>query len=128
MSEPNNIVIVGAGGLGREVLATITARNQVRKEWNVLGFLDSDRNLAGSEIGGVPVLGGDDWGKKNPDDSICFVCAVGNPRIRCQIVEKFSAMGCQFASVLHPDVQVPDSVRVGVGTVIMAGTRFTTDA
>jgi sugar O-acyltransferase (sialic acid O-acetyltransferase NeuD family) len=128
MNDFKKIVIVGAGGLGREVLATVRACNAVEKEWNVLGFLDSDQNLARTEVGGVPVLGGDDWCRKNSDESVRFICAIGNPHARSKTVEKLLAMNCEFASVLHPNVQVPESVKVGVGIVIMAGTQFTTDA
>jgi len=128
MNELKKIVIVGAGGLGREVLATLRACNERQKEWNVLGFLDSDQNLARTEIGGVRVLGGDEWCRMNNDASVRFICAIGNPSARSTTVEKLLAMNCQFTSVFHPSVRVPESVRVGVGTVIMAGTQFTTDA
>jgi sugar O-acyltransferase (sialic acid O-acetyltransferase NeuD family) len=128
MTGLKDVVIVGAGGLGREVLAALNACNMVRKEWNVRGFLDSNRNLAGSEVGGVPVLGGDEWCDQNSQDSLWFVCAIGDPRLRCQVAESLSAKGCRFASVVHPDVHIPDSVRIGAGSVVMAGTRFTTDA
>jgi len=128
MNELKKIVIVGAGGLGREVLATARANDAVQKKWNILGFLDSDQSLAGTEVGGVPILGDDDWCRSNNDKSVRFVCAIGNPKVRSKAVEKLLAMNCQFASVLHPNVRVPDSVHVGVGSVIMAGTQFTTDA
>lgn len=128
MNATTKIVIVGAGGLGREILAILKAANAVRHHWDVLGFLDADPKLTGSEIGAIPVLGQDDWCEKQNDDSIRYVCAIGSPRGRKRIVEKFLAMNCQFVSVLHPEVQVPETVRIGKGTVIMAGTRFTTDA
>jgi sugar O-acyltransferase (sialic acid O-acetyltransferase NeuD family) len=127
VSNLKDIVIVGAGGLGREVLAVIATCNAARKEWNVLGFLDSDRNLVGSKFGGVPVFGDDDWIHSNSVDSVWFVCAIGNPKIRSQIVERFSVRDCKFASIVHPDVRIPHSVRIGAGTVVMAGTQFTTD-
>jgi sugar O-acyltransferase (sialic acid O-acetyltransferase NeuD family) len=128
MSGLKDIVVVGAGGLGRETIAAIEACNMTRKEWNVLGFLDSNRNLAEMEVGGVPVLGSDEWCRENSRESIWFVCAIGDPKVRCRIAKKFSAMGCKFASILHPDVRIPRSVRIGAGTVVMAGTQFTTDA
>jgi sugar O-acyltransferase (sialic acid O-acetyltransferase NeuD family) len=128
MSDLKDIVIVGAGGLGREIVAVIEACNTTRKEWNVLGFLDSNRNLAGTEVGGVPVLGSDEWCRENAREGVSFVCAIGDPKIRCQIAKKFSAMGCGFVSIVHPDVRIPCSVQIGAGTVVMAGTQFTTDA
>lgn len=118
-----DIVIVGAGGLGREVLAAIEACNSAQKEWNVVGFLDSDRNLIGSEVRGLPVLGNDEC----LNHSVWFVCAIGDPRIRFRIAERFSGEGRRFASIVHPDVRVPHSVRLGGGTIVMAGTQFTTD-
>ncbi len=127
MSELKDIVIVGAGGLGREVLAAIADCNAAREEWNVVGFLDSDSNLAGSRLHGVPVLGSDEWCQHNSHESLWFLCAIGEPRVRSKVVEKFTAMGCRFASVVHPSVRIPSSVHVSAGTVVMAGTQFTTD-
>jgi sugar O-acyltransferase (sialic acid O-acetyltransferase NeuD family) len=127
MSNLKDIAIIGAGGLGREVLAAIVACNDAKKEWNVIGFLDSNRSLIGSEVAGVPILGGDDWLSKNSDNAVWFVCAVGDSRARLRITQKLSAQGCKFATIVHPDVRIPPSVQIGAGTVIMAGTRFTTD-
>jgi len=77
MGDCKSIVIVGAGGLGREVLATIEASNAAGGEWNVVGFLDSNRNLVGSELAGVRILGDDEWCARNRDDSLRFICAIG---------------------------------------------------
>jgi sugar O-acyltransferase (sialic acid O-acetyltransferase NeuD family) len=127
MSNLKDIAIIGAGGLGREVLAAIAACNDAQKEWNVVGFLDSNPTLVGSEVGGVPVLGSDDWQPRNSDDSLWLVCAVGDPKARFRIAEKLSAQGRKFARIIHPDVRIPSSVQVGAGSVVMAGTRFTAD-
>jgi|ERR1051326_4089087 sugar O-acyltransferase (sialic acid O-acetyltransferase NeuD family) len=127
MTELTRIVIVGAGGLGREVLATLRVANAARKQANVLGFLDSTPGLFGTEVSGIPVLGDDTWCRNNSDSSLRFICAIGDPKIRYQVVNKLSAMNCKFASVVHPDVRIPNSVKIGDGTVIMAGTQFTTD-
>jgi len=128
MDDVKKIVIIGAGGLGREVLATLRACNEARREWDVLGFLDPDPKFTGSKVGGIPVHGGDGWCTTNSDPSVRYVCAIGNPRMRSRVVEKLSEMNCKFAAVVHPQVQVPESVQIGVGTVVMAGTQFTTDA
>lgn len=128
MDQLKKIVIIGAGGLGREVLATLRACNAAWKEWDVLGFLDSDPKLAGSKVGGVPVLGGDDWCHRDKDGSVHYVCAIGNPKVRSRVVEKLSGTRGKFATIVHPEVRVPESVEIGAGTVVMAGTRFTSDA
>src|SRR5512142_2085444 len=112
MSEPTRIVIAGAGGLGREVLATLRACNEVRERWNILGFLDSNPELTGKNIAGVAVLGGDDWLRQNWDESFRVICAIGNCVIRQRAVERFAGFGCKFGAVVHPDVNVPESVRI----------------
>jgi sugar O-acyltransferase (sialic acid O-acetyltransferase NeuD family) len=128
MSELTRLVIAGAGGLGREILATAKACDAARERYNVLGFLDPDPGLAGVRVGGIPVVGDDDWCRSNLDVSLKFICAIGDPRSRRNLVAKLSAMNCAFASIVHPDVGIPDSVQLGVDTVVMAGTRFTADA
>ena len=50
---------------------------------------------------------------------------LGDPKTRFRIAEKFSVAGVKFASIVHPDVRVPSSVRIGAGTIVMAGTQFT---
>src|SRR5438874_12184492 len=122
MSDLKDIVIVGAGGLGREIVSVLAACNTARKEWNLLGFLDSKCGLVGSEVSGLPVLGSDDWCQKHSHQSVWVVCGIGDPKIRHKIAEKFSAIGCKFASVVHPDVRIPHSIRIDAGTVVMAGT------
>jgi sugar O-acyltransferase (sialic acid O-acetyltransferase NeuD family) len=128
MNQLTKIVVVGGGGLGREVLALLRACNGASKRWEIMGFLDADQTLTGKQINGTLVLGQDSWCEANRDESLRFVGAVGNPRLRSRIVERLTAMSCKFASVIHPDVRIPDSVHIGVGSVIMAGTYFTTDA
>ncbi|HEX3320315.1 MAG TPA: acetyltransferase [Terriglobales bacterium] len=128
MNQIAKLVIVGAGGLGREVLAMVRACNLVSPEAEVLGFLDSNPSLAGTQIAGVPVLGSDDWCKANKTENLRYVCAIGNPMARSIVTCKLLDMGCQFSTIVHPGVHLPDSVRCGVGTVIMAGTEFTTDS
>ncbi len=128
MNETTNLVIVGAGGLGREVLAMVRACNEAGRVWEVLGFLDSDPALVGKQVGELSVLGDDDWYRRNQDASLRVVCAIGDPGARAKAVEKLQAMNAKFVSVIHPSVCVPESIEIGAGSVIMAGTRFTSDA
>lgn len=45
-----NLIIIGAGGCGRELLQWVKDINKVKKLWNIKGFLDDDLNaLSGKE-------------------------------------------------------------------------------
>ena len=101
MNQTAKLVIVGAGGLGREVLATARACNTVQNRWEILGFLDSNRSLPGSEVGGVPVLGDDGWCAANRDDNCRYVCAIGRPDVRAAVVRKLAGMNCRFATPIR---------------------------
>ncbi len=38
------IIIVGAGGFGREVFWLINEINSYNYEWSIIGFIDDDKN------------------------------------------------------------------------------------
>lgn len=114
-----SIVIVGFGGFGREV-------NWLAKECGraVIGFLD-DKVPPGKK-GNYTILGGLDVWSDYPDAE--FVVAIGNPRVRKEIVEKLTSQGVtDFATLIHPSVKMDESVDVGKGTLICAGSIATVD-
>ena len=55
------------------------------------------------------------------------VCAVGNAKVRRQIIEKLSNSGVRFATIVDPSVILSKSVSIGEGTIICAGTIATVD-
>ena len=48
-----NIVIIGAGDLGKEIVWLIEDINKVKPTYVILGFLDDDTNKTGNARGGV---------------------------------------------------------------------------
>ena len=53
-----DIFIIGAGGVGKEVAFIIEQVNIKTHKWNILGIVDDDKSLWGTEINGYKVLGG----------------------------------------------------------------------
>jgi hypothetical protein len=49
------LIIVGAGGLGREVAWLVEDINRNTPQWDLLGFVDD--GVSGSTVEGYPVLG-----------------------------------------------------------------------
>ena len=60
-SLPRRVVLVGAGALGRDSMSVFHALQVSDPGWRVVGFVDDREELWGTEILGVPVLGGRDW-------------------------------------------------------------------
>lgn len=119
--KKRDLVIVGAGGFGREVMWLAHDIG----DYNLLGFVD-DSLAVGTKVAGVEVLGGvADCAKWNKAE---FVVAVGGPRTRRLIVNKLEALGVnQFATLIHPSVKMSESVEIGQGSMICAGTIITVD-
>jgi len=119
------IVIAGAGGFGREVLSLIRNINQVAPTFDVLGFVD-DGVEQGTKIHELQVLGGIIDAEKLGAKGV--VVAVGNTRMREKIISRVPA-NMLFPNIIHPLAIFQDTerIRIGQGTIICAGSIFTTD-
>ena len=120
-----DIVIIGAGGFGREVAWLIERINNESPTWKIKGFIDDNEQLWGKQEDNYKVLGGTDYLKKCGE--IYAVCAVGSASVRKRIVSKFQNSKVKFATVIDPSVIISDRVQIGEGTIICAGTIITVD-
>lgn len=119
-------MIVGGGGLGREVHELIEDINDEAPRFNVLGWLDSNLALHGSAIHGLPVLGDLRWLSQRPDVGV--VVGIGAPHIRRRVVQAIQAQGPNsFPTLIHPTARIGRRVSIGEGTVICANVTTTTD-
>lgn len=117
MSLP--IIVLGAGGHARVLIDALLAASAP-----VAGVVDPDPALSGTSVLGVPVLGGDAAVGNYAPSEIRLVNGVGSvglPALRQKLYERFSALGYQFASVIHPSAVVARDVELAAGVQIMAG-------
>ena len=110
------ILIVGAGGFGRELLQWIKDINAEKPTWDIGGFLDDNlQALDGVEID-YPVVGTiSDW---QPKDDEVFALAMGKPQLKRMVVEKLKSRGAHFAAVIHPTALVSPFAHYGEGLVM----------
>lgn len=120
------IAIVGAGGLGREVLSLVRNANEYQPRFDVVGFVD-DNIPKGTPVNGIPVIGKLD--DIDPREVSGLVFAVGNSKVRKSLVERVENKSFNFPVILHPSVilQDHDRINIGRGSIIAAGTVITTD-
>lgn len=107
----SGILIVGAGGHAKVVIATLRAA-----EIAVAGVLDDRAESWGRSVLGCPVLGGLSRLEGSADRA---VLAIGSNAARRDIAARFP--NTSWASAIHPAATVHESVKVGPGTVIFAG-------
>ncbi len=120
-----NLIIFGASGFGREVAWLVERINKVIPTWNLLGFLDDNEAIHGTEINGYRVLGGTAAVADYPE--AFFVCAVGSPKVREKIIGNMKTVNpdVRFATVIDPSVEMSDLVTIGEGTIVCAHTIIT---
>jgi sugar O-acyltransferase (sialic acid O-acetyltransferase NeuD family) len=122
------LVIVGAGGFAREVLALVRAisRAGAGDAWRVLAFLGRDGDPLGRELDGIPVV--DALSPAAPASRPVGVSGIGYPQGRRAEVEARAADVSSWATLIHPGVGFdPERVRIGAGCVVLEGSSFTTD-
>lgn len=122
-----DVVIVGAGGLGREISEWIEDLNEIVPTLRVLGFLDDNVAKHGSICHEVPILGGVDWLTARVS-TVAPIIGVGSPPAKRRVIERLRALGATvFPSVVHPNAVVGRFVQIGEGAVICPGAIVTTD-
>lgn len=116
------VVIVGAGGFGREVIEIFKERNKSQKTWEILGFIVEKEylsSLSSASINKFPVLGDFDWFDNNKD--VGCVIAIGDPKARKRIAGILDEKGITFYNAIHPSAIISDFVHMGRDVVICAG-------
>ena len=120
-----DIVIIGAGGVGREVVWIIEQINMKEDTWNIVGFIDDNEKIWGTEMNGYKVIGGlsclDEFEIK-PE----VIVAIANYNVKKIIVEKLEGK-LKFATVVHPDVYLNRTIKIGKGSIIYPAVIMTTN-
>jgi sugar O-acyltransferase (sialic acid O-acetyltransferase NeuD family) len=126
-----DLVIVGAGGFGRETVDVVDAVNAAAGDpvWRLLGVIDdapSPENLERLARRVIPYVG-------TTDDLLSsgikprFLIGIGSPAVRRMLADRLEDAGLVAATVIHPAATMGSDVSVGAGTVICAGARVTTN-
>lgn len=117
-----DIVIIGAGGFGREVAWLIGDINKKNPEWNIVGFVDDTESFKGTVINGYRVVGNTSWLK---EQNLFVVNAIGDSIGRKKVMEKLDGSKNQYPVLIHPSVICSESVKIGEGSIICAGNIIT---
>ena len=126
-----NLIIIGAGGHGREVYFYTQDLVPEMPELRVMGFVDEHR--ARGHWSGTEVLGNfeelRELLRNNVDDSYGYITAVGNNQVRREVVEKLirlRALNLSAWKLIHPRACVGRDVSIGAGTCLAPGSIVTT--
>ena len=119
------IIIVGAGGFGREVKMLIDQINENKVVYEFIGYYD-DNIPKGSIVNGFRVLGTVNE-LYSIEYSLEVVISIANPLIKKKIYEILNSNdNLNFPSLIHPNVLIgKDQVVIGYGCIICASNIIT---
>lgn len=119
------IVIIGAGGFGREMLSWLKEFEESDR-YELIGFLDKDRRALDNYNIDYPILS--DPETYEPKANELFVCAVGNPKVKLLLCRDLKSRGGEFLKFIHPTAVVGSEASIGEGTVLCPGAVVTSNA
>lgn len=132
--DVGRLVIVGAGGQGREIVDIVRAINAVRPTWDLLGFvadgggdLPELGELGLSLLGTIDLLVDRDSYHPAHEDLRHFVIGIGLSSARRSIDAKLAAAGLSPATLVDPSATVGSCCEIGAGVLIPPGARVTTN-
>jgi sugar O-acyltransferase (sialic acid O-acetyltransferase NeuD family) len=110
------IVLVGAGGLGREVLNYVLDAIRPSPHMRVKGFLDDNLSALSPYRCEFPILGSVlDYPIQSQDR---FVMTIGDSVTRAELIRKLQARGARFITIIHPTAYVAANATVGDGCIV----------
>ncbi|RBY74810.1 acetyltransferase [Blastococcus sp. TF02-09] len=132
MTAPTPLVVIGAGGFGREALDVVEAVNagDSRPRFDVRGVLDdapSEVNLSRLASRGVPYLGTIAEALAGRLYGGSYVLGVGNPAVRAKLDDLFTAAGLESPPLAHPAAGIGSNTSIGYGSVVCAGVQVSTN-
>ena len=115
------VIGLGAGGHARVVIEIL----KTDSHYELCGLLDPDQRLHGTNVLGVPVLGGDGLLPTLKQEGIShFFVGLGgskDTRPRRRLFELALARGLKPVDAIHPRATISPSAVIGAGVTVMPG-------
>lgn len=107
------VIILGAGGHAKVIIDILQLQGT-----QVVGLLDDDERLWGTQVLGLPVMGG--INQLSEFESMPLICAIGANAIRKAVVDKLAVPAERWVNAIHPSAIVARSAHLGHGVVVAA--------
>lgn len=120
-----DLIIVGAGGLGREVYSWLNQEITEKKDYKIRGFIDDNiYSLEGFEYP-VKVIG--TIADYRPETDERLVLSILDPSDKRRITGLLSQKEAKFYKLIHPTAIIGTNVELGEGCVVCPNCILTSD-
>jgi sugar O-acyltransferase (sialic acid O-acetyltransferase NeuD family) len=120
-----NLLIIGAGGFGREMFAAAREAVGCGETFRIKGFLDGNRSALDGFSGYPDIIGAPETYEIEEDD--VFVTALGNIDSRRRCAAMIESRGGRFISIVHRSASLGPNVSIGEGSFIAHNVVLTAD-
>ena len=111
------LIIVGAGGFGREVLSYCLDCLSINNEWIIKGFIDDNVKALDNYNYKINII--DTIVNYRPTDNDIFVMAIGLPtEQKLYVANLLLDKGAKFLSMIHPLARIDKNANIGYGCII----------
>ena len=118
------LLIVGAGGFGRELYAWASQHPDCGRQWQLAGFLDDNPEALkafGSFAPVFPLVG------HRPATDQLYLVGLGMPTLKEKLVAPLVSAGAEFLTFIHPSAIIGARVTFGRGVVVCPGAILSVD-
>ena len=120
-----NLIIIGAGGFGREMFAAAREAVGYGEEFRIKGFLDGKASALDGFSGYPAIIGSPET--YAIEDGDVFVTALGNISARRRCSAMIEERGGRFIPIVHRTASLGPNVTVGDGAFIAHNAVLTAD-
>ncbi len=113
-----NLIILGAGGMGRQMYVFAQSCKGYGVDYTIKGFLDDNPLAMDGFEGFPPVLGTVDGYQIEKDD--IFFNSIGDVAAKKDCINKILAKGGEFITLIHPTAIISEGSCVGRGCMFSA--------
>lgn len=119
-----NLVIIGAGGMGRTIYDIARECVGYGKSFVIKGFIDDNINALNGFLNYPPLL--DTISNYMPTENDVFAFSIGgDSRKKC--IENLVERGGEFVNLIHTTARVGSNVKLGKGNIVAAFTSLGAD-
>ena len=111
-----SLVIIGAGGFGREMYAWAEQSAQFQRDWTIKGFIDDNLDALKAAPSPGRLLG--TVADHEPKSDEVFICALGQPGPKQRCSELIESRGGRFTQLVHRTAVIGHEVKFGDGVVL----------
>lgn len=124
-SNSQEIIIIGAGGLARELESWINSNTQTKEKYHIIGYLND--NISIKHTGLVyPIINQIDFSKLSKDKF--YLMGIADCNFKEKLLDESQKYGIKFASYSHNTALIGARTTLGLGVVVLPYSIISCDA